>query len=85
MTELKIDNATLAKLVLEITERYKKIMKLFPKDNESILKHLAASSIHMAFFMRDIHDITQGVKTNIEKGLEERFVNECGCDFKDKK
>jgi hypothetical protein len=78
----EIDSELLCKLVLEIGEIHKKIVKIFPEENEEILKHLAASSIHMVFFMRDFHDVLKGTKTNGDKDLETKFLKDCGCDLK---
>lgn len=80
-----IDNELVGKILLEINERHKHLSNLFPDGNNHLLKHLAASSIHMAFFSRDLHDVITGTKTEIDKNLENKFINECGCNFKEKK
>lgn len=76
-----INTKLLNKISLEITERYKLILELFPKENEHILRHLAASSIHMAFFMRDLAEISTGESMGVSKEEENKFINTCGCDF----
>lgn len=80
----EIDYKSLYKAAMEISDGYKNIMKIIPEENHEIIRHLAASSIHMAYFMKDIHDISTGTKTDISKELTERFFNECGCDFNKK-
>lgn len=75
-----IKDKILCKLILEINTRYKKIVDLFPPENEEILKHLAASSIHLTFFMNDYYEISQGEK-GIGENFKEEFLKMCGCDF----
>jgi hypothetical protein len=82
--KLDIDVEELGKLILEMTPRYRAIVELFPKGNESMLRHLAASSIHLAFFMRDFHDVHKGTKTAICPMHEKEFLKKCGCDFNTK-
>jgi hypothetical protein len=67
--------------LLEISSKLKHIASLFPKENEHILKHLAASSIHLSLFARDFHDISMGKKTNLDPESIEQFLKSCGCDI----
>lgn len=67
--------------LIEIGEKHKMIANLFPKENEHILKHLAAAAIHISLFARDFHDITMGVKTSLDNESIEQFLKKCGCDF----
>lgn len=77
-----IDVIKLTTIAKEITDRYKLITNLFPKDNNNILKHLSASSIHMALFMINFHDIYMDKKNNMLDEAIDKFLNSCGCDFK---
>lgn len=77
-----IDVELIAKLSSEISDRYKKIVNLFPDGNSEILKHLAASSIHMALFMQAFYDIHKGIKTKMDDKTINKFLEECGCNFK---
>ena len=53
--------------MLEITDRIKLINRIFPKENEKLLKHLAAGSIHLAFFERDVYDYLENEKTSSDE------------------
>ncbi len=78
--ETEIDIEKIGEITLELTSRFQRICSLFPRENQHILRHLAAASIHTAFFMRDLTDLLEGKKSKgIEK--EDKFLNECGCDF----
>jgi hypothetical protein len=80
------DTDLILKLVLEIKDSFNCLLDILPTVNEDILKHIAASSIHLSLFMRDFHDLIIGKKTDIDPKLEKQFLEECGCDFnKDKK
>lgn len=70
------------KIILEITDRLKIINDIFPEGNEHILKHLAASSIHIALFLRDLSEISFDKKENYDKHKEDKFLEYCGCNFK---
>lgn len=84
MTKLNIDLNLYANLVREVGDRIIHIKNIFPKGNEHLLKHLAAASIHLAYFSRDIFEIIQGEKIDLDKNMEETFINECGCKMKEK-
>ncbi len=73
---MTLDFDELDRLTFEITNTYRKIVDLFPKENEHILKHLASSSIHLALFRRDLHDVLSVTKSLvIDKPLENKFLN----------
>lgn len=76
-----MNNDLICKYALEISELLKKISTLFPKENEYILKHLAASSIHLTMFLRDFSEITLDEKCSKDLTEEEIFLEECGCDM----
>ena len=73
------DKLLLAKTVLEITSRYKLITSLLSNQEDEILKHLAASSIHMTMFMKDFYNSMGGDQCNIDKDAERKFFEQCGC------
>ena len=75
-----IDTKKIAHVALEINDRVKLITRIFAKDKklEPLLRNLAAASIHMAFFMRDIYDHIEGNET-VKIDNEDQFLNECGC------
>lgn len=81
----KIDHELIACVVLEMTDRIKLIMKLFPKSEEkqNLLRNLAAASIHLAFFMRDIFTDSEGKEIKELEEHEKVFLNECGCKKND--
>ena len=61
-----------------------KIKDQFPPDNEFMLRHLAAASIHLSFFMRDLFEVLSGDKTVRCDKHEQQFIEQCGCDYKEK-
>lgn len=79
-----IDKELVADLSVKISHLHKCICGLFPKENEHILKHLAASAIHMGLFMRDFYEIMNDDKIDNDKKSENEFFDECGCDFNKK-
>lgn len=74
----KIDFVKVTRMCTEILDQVKSVALMFPKDKEFLLKHMAAVSIHLAFFSRDLVN-------HVEEGLlpladgEEEFLNKCGC------
>jgi hypothetical protein len=77
MTKNEIDLELMGAVILEITDRITLIMKLFPPreaGKEHLLRELAAASIHLSFFARDLLTDVHG-KTDKEK----EFLNQCGC------
>lgn len=70
-------------LCVELGDRYISISNLL-KGNNTILKHLAAASIHTALFMADLaNDLTDDVKDKIDNEMVDKFLESCGCkDFK---
>ena len=71
-------------LVKEINDRFKLIVKMFPKDGskEHLLHDLAAASIHVTLFMGDlvlVNDESVEKKHGIRKELRDKFLEECGC------
>lgn len=84
MNKLKLTQDELTEIAdcgVAISHYSKKILSIIKEEND-VLKHLAASSIHLAFFMRDINDIKCGVSKKFDD-LEYLFLKNCGC--KDKK
>jgi hypothetical protein len=79
-----IDLQSVCDLVAEMQETHKTILKFFLPTDEHLLKHLAASAIHLSFFLKDLAEIVKGFKIPISKELEDRFTDDCGCDFNDK-
>ncbi len=78
----KIDAESIGRIAIEISDRYRQIIAIFPKSNEVVLKNLAASSIHMGLFMKDLYEVLEGEKMNVDKSLEATFLEKCGCkDF----
>lgn len=82
MDNEKIDIELIAALALEISDRYKTMLILFSSETDKLLKHLASSSIHMVFFMRDIKDYSNDEKSPSFGKLETEFLENCGCKVK---
>jgi hypothetical protein len=76
-----IDHEVIAALIREITHRIELMTKFIPKEKEPLVKQLAAASIHLAFFAKDLYADLRGEKIDIDKELEEKFLNECGCNL----
>lgn len=72
----------IATFSIEIQNRIKFISDMFPisVENKEILKHLAASSIHLTFFVRDLFDMVSGTTSQKDEELEKQFLEKCGCD-----
>ena len=67
-------------LVLDIKNRHESILKIFPKEEEHLLKHLAASSVHVALFTRDLAEhVTK--RNIISPEIVKLFTDKCGCNF----
>ncbi len=87
MKKNELDLEMMLSLTELIKDRIMLIMKVFPKsdDYEFLLKHLAAASIHMCFFARDLFDFTEGIPIKESDDNEKMFLEECGCkDEKEK-
>lgn len=80
MTNKKIPIELIAATALEISDRFKLISKIFPKDKEPLLKNLASASIHMAYFVRDLYAHIEGDESLNLCELEKRFLAQCGCN-----
>jgi hypothetical protein len=78
MNDNEID--LIAEIVLSISKKHEEIIKILPKANDQVFKHLAASSIHLAIFMKDLKEMTDGKKFDLIDGLENKFLDECGCN-----
>jgi len=71
-------------LCLEMSDRAKSILKIFPHDKkeEMVLKHLTAAMIHINFFMHDICNHIGLTNIKIADELKNKFLEECGCKGK---
>jgi len=74
----KIDYEAIAALCMEINDRVKLICNIFPVSKEHLLKHVAANSIHMALFSKDL---LQHQRDNNEPESDhvKHFLKYCGC------
>lgn len=79
--EKDINADAIGRLAVEIGDRFKLINCCLRGHNE-LLRHVAAASIHMAMFMRDVYNKIDGNITNVE--LDKRFLSDCGCNFNNK-
>ncbi len=77
----KIDYDLIGKHLLKITPLLTLIKDNIPKDKEPLLKHLAAASIHLAFFAENIFNYKEDKESEINKELIDKFLKECGCGF----
>ena len=74
----KLDTDLFAQIMFDITERINILRRMLP---EELLKHLAATSIHLAFFARDIAINQDSKLVAMDSNMLEEFLNKCGCDF----
>jgi hypothetical protein len=82
MTKLPFDPELVFAVLQEMCDRSQLLLKLIPKDfDESrILKHLAASQIHLVQFARDVSSYIREEEREEHPYLA-RFLEQCGCDF----
>jgi hypothetical protein len=71
-------------LCLEITAIHFKILECFPTDDDQRLKHLGASSIHLARFVENFVFTIPDEKIKLKKELENEFLKGCGCSLYEK-
>ena len=74
----EIDYEIVCALALDITKISHQIVQFFPKNKEFLLKNLAASIIHLGFFMTKILKNKYGEEI-LYSEFEKQLFNECGC------
>jgi len=80
MTE-EIDFELVDAISLEIDDRFRLLMKLISKDNDSQLKHLTCCAIHLMYFMKDVYEKSNNESpTEKDKKLLDKFLKHCGCE-----
>ena len=80
MSELKLtkyDYNKIAELLLNINEQQKKVIEII-SENHDVLRHFAASAVHLAMFMRDLNWHKDGITKQYDRS-EEMFLDHCGC------
>jgi hypothetical protein len=84
MEKIQFDPGLVIAGALEVTERFNLILKLFPKnmskEDQKIINHLAAASIHIACFMKDIRNHLNEEQLPDPRNMKQ-FLENCGCDF----
>lgn len=77
------DHELVAAIVLEISDRFKLLLKFFPEETEPLLRHLAGCSLHLSFFVRDFMNHKNNRKGSEAVDLiEQKFLDSCGCKEK---
>lgn len=72
-------------IVLSMNEWQKRMTEIFPKEYEPVLKHFAASAIHLTLFTQDFYAALIEKKEYKHAAYVDKFLSECGCNFtKDK-
>lgn len=84
MDKNKINVDFISQCSVQMGTLFTKIKDQFPPQNEFMLRHLAAAAIHMNFFVRDLYEVMNGEKMGDLDEYEKKFVDNCGCDYKDK-
>lgn len=85
MTDYKFKYKLAMTIVKDIAELHQAIKIIFPKEKSKLLKHMAASAIHLAFFAKDLAQDLEGKLNDTEfKEVQERFLKQCECDFNGK-
>lgn len=77
----KIDYENIALSAKEISGLYKKISGCVPKEENMLLQHIAACSIHLSFFLKDVHNHQTGTDCKIDPDVK-NFLDICGCKDK---
>lgn len=80
----KINIDFISRCANDVGSLLRKIDDQFPPGNEFMLRHLGAASIHLNFFMRDLFEVLSGDKSIRCDKHEKQFVEQCGCDYKEK-
>jgi hypothetical protein len=77
----KIDLELIASIMLEINDRVKTLVRIFPDEPnvQHLLKNLAGAGIHLALFSKDLYEHQSGDNLDIKLGHEKKFLEECGC------
>ena len=82
MKKLPFDPELVFAVLMEMGDRSQLLLKLIPKefDESRLLKHLAASQIHLTQFARDVSACIRE-EDREEHPYLQRFLEHCGCDF----
>ncbi len=73
-------------IVLAIKEWQKRMIEIFPQEHEKVLKHFAASAIHLTLFTQDVYAaFIKGKPATKHAAYINDFLQECGCNFKETK
>lgn len=82
----EIDIDLITNLIPTISHRINLIAEMFKdkKEKQYLLKNLAASSIHLSFFMKDLHKEITGEKIEIPKNAIDEFLESFGCKNEEK-
>jgi hypothetical protein len=83
MKKDNLDFDIIFSFAMEISDRFKLIKDYFPKENEKLLKHAAASAIHLTLFIADLINHAEFEKIEQPKNIKE-FLENCGCNFNKK-
>lgn len=63
----------------QINECHQKISNSFPYEKQEILKHIAASSIHLTLFLHDFCPEIKNIKPKRLNPIINEFLEKCGC------
>ena len=81
MNKKNIDIELIGCVLKEMSDRSLLILKLIDPKDEKVLKHLAASQLHLGMFAQDILNYPGVSKPYSEKEMN-KFIEMCGCNFK---
>lgn len=69
-------------IVLAINEWQKRMTEIFPKEHEEVLKHFAASALHLTLFTQDFYAAFIEGKPRKHAAYVNDFLRQCGCEGK---
>ena len=79
--ESEIDYEMMSVLSVEISDRFRLIVKFMPEEHEKLLKNIAASSLHLAIFSKELYEHQSGEELPGVESIKE-FLDNCGCNDK---
>lgn len=82
----KINLDLMVEEILKIQKSYELVAFLMKEEKQDILKHIAAASIHIIFFMNDVYEYIEKDEIVLDDKYKELFLENCGCNkFKENK
>jgi len=72
-------------IMMVINELQQKLVSIFPKDKDYLLKHFAASSIHLTLFVQEfLEAYLPEFQSTQHPHMVKEFLKSCGCGMGEK-